>query len=65
MKITKLGAILLLAISLFACQHHNVDNEIKNSIVAQLGQYPELRLQDIYKNFYQDCFGTGHAIADT
>jgi hypothetical protein len=26
--------------------------------------FPEARLQDVYKNFHQDNFGTGHAISD-
>ncbi|MDR0605299.1 MAG: hypothetical protein LBG80_13435 [Bacteroidales bacterium] len=40
-------------------------SKIETAIVEQLEKYPESRLQDIYKNFYQDCFGTGHAISDT
>ncbi|MDR1112521.1 MAG: hypothetical protein LBL18_02015, partial [Bacteroidales bacterium] len=41
------------------------EKQIELALLAQLKNYPESRLQDIYKNFYQDCFGTGHAISDT
>ena len=30
-----------------------------------MDNYPESRLQDLYKNFFQDKFGPGHIIADT
>jgi hypothetical protein len=45
--------------------NNNHEEEIKKALEHQLSVYPESRLQDIYKNFYQDCFGTGHAISDT
>ncbi|MBR4135451.1 MAG: hypothetical protein IKU03_03455 [Bacteroidales bacterium] len=32
---------------------------------THLETYPEGRLQDIYKSFYQDRFGPGHLLADT
>ncbi|MFA6335852.1 MAG: hypothetical protein WCX48_09955 [Bacteroidales bacterium] len=44
---------------------NDIEAKIEKSIRQQLEKYPESRLQDIYKNFYQDCFGTGHAINDT
>jgi hypothetical protein len=49
---------------LVGCNNNNTQ-KIETAIRYQLAQYPESRLQDIYKNFYQDCFGTGHAISDT
>lgn len=49
---------------LVGCNNNNIQ-KIETAIRYQLAQYPESRLQDIYKNFYQDCFGTGHAISDT
>lgn len=39
------------------------DTEIRDAIQGMLEQHPEMRLQDIYKSFYQDCFGPGHIIA--
>ncbi len=43
-----------------------IDTVMVGRIVeAQLEQYPDLRLQDIYKTFYQDRFGPGHLLADT
>jgi hypothetical protein len=55
---------MVAAIHLMGC-NHNDRSKIETSIRKQLEKYPESRLQDIYKNFYQDCFGTGHAISDT
>lgn len=38
---------------------------ILQSVNRILKEYPEARLQDIYKSFYQSRFGPGHMIADT
>ena len=49
------------ALSLFllaTCQQ----SAIKDAIDVQLGQYPESRVTDIYKNFCQDNLGPGHLI---
>jgi len=40
-------------------------SKVIEAVEAQLKLYPESRLQDIYKNFYQDMFGPGHMIPDT
>ena len=37
---------------------------IRAAVERQLRDYPESTLQDIYKSFYQNRFGTGHAISD-
>jgi hypothetical protein len=41
-----------------------MEERIKKSVLHQIERYPKSTLQDIYKNFYQDYFGTGHAIPD-
>ena len=54
-------ALIATALSLFlltACQQH----AIKDAIDAQLLQYPESRVTDIYKDFCQDNLGPGHLI---
>lgn len=38
---------------------------IRNAVAKEMEEYPESRLRDIYKNFYQDNFGPGHLLADT
>lgn len=38
--------------------------EIRLAITTQLEHYPESRLQDIYKSFFQDECGPGHFIED-
>ena len=35
---------------------------VRESIRRQIAQYPETRVQDIYKSFCQDCLGPGHLI---
>ena len=35
---------------------------VREAIRRQLAQYPETRVQDIYKSFCQDCLGPGHLI---
>ncbi|MDR2126716.1 MAG: hypothetical protein LBP63_07795 [Prevotellaceae bacterium] len=41
-----------------------MEEKIKLSISEQIDRYPKSTLQDIYKNFYQDYFGSEHAIPD-
>ena len=53
----------LLCISI-SCES-NFKQKVKQSVINQLELYPKSTLIDIYKNFYQDRFGTGHAITDT
>ncbi|MDR2839671.1 MAG: hypothetical protein LBV75_00165 [Paludibacter sp.] len=57
--------IIIFAVGYYFSGCSNVEQQIEKSLSEQLEKYPESRLQDIYKNFYQDCFGTGHAISDT
>ena len=38
---------------------------VRSAIERQLATYPESTLQDIYKSFYQEHFGSGHIISDT
>ncbi|GAP72071.1 hypothetical protein SAMD00024442_23_29 [Candidatus Symbiothrix dinenymphae] len=41
------------------------DTKVETSVRNQLATYPKSRLQDLYKNFFQDRFGPGHLITDT
>ena len=41
------------------------NRKIEQAIRNELEHYPEARLRDIYKNFFQDAFGPGHLIPDT
>jgi hypothetical protein len=38
---------------------------VSQFVLAELKNYPEARLSDIYKNFFQDSYGPGHLIPDT
>ena len=39
--------------------------EVESVVKRQLELYPQSRLIDLYKNFFQDKFGPGHMVADT
>ena len=50
---------------LMAAGCSNVENEaIEAAIARQVEMYPLTTLQDVYKSFYQECFGPGHIIED-
>ena len=57
--------LLILPLCLASCQQSSVDSAaVKVAIANQLASYPESRLQDLYKSFFQDRFGPGHIIRD-
>jgi hypothetical protein len=41
------------------------EKKVQFAVQRQLSLYPESRLQDLYKNFFQDRFGPGHLISDS
>lgn len=59
----KAAGIFMLILLITSCRPGG--NGIRKAVEAQLQQYPESRLQDIYKSFFQDEFGPGHLIGDT
>lgn len=59
------GFILILILGLTSCTQRIVDSEaVKVAVAAQMESYPESRLQDLYKSFFQDRLGPGHIIHD-
>lgn len=54
------AAAILVPLLLAACQ----GDPVREAIGRQLEQYPETRVQDIYKSFCQDNLGPGHLIPD-
>ena len=50
--------IILGILTLASCQRQ----AIRDAIGAQLREYPETRVQDVYKDFCQDNLGPGHLI---
>lgn len=54
-----------LCVMLPACKQKEQAKTLQASIERYMDNYPEARLQDIYKTFYQDHFGPGHMITDT
>lgn len=49
----------LLAFLCFSCAPSK-EKEIDKAIQKQMQSYPESRLKDLYKSFFQDAFGPGH-----
>jgi hypothetical protein len=55
---------LVFMIAFFSCSN-TFEKQVETSVHKQLEQFPESRLQDLYKNFFQDRFGPGHLIPDS
>ena len=64
----RLAYTLLLSIA-FVCAHAQtkcVDTDaVRVAVERMVNDYPHLTLQDIYKSFFQDNFGPGHAVPDS
>lgn len=54
-----------LCVMLPACKQKEQAKTLQAALERYMDNYPEARLQDIYKTFYQDHFGPGHMITDT
>ena len=54
---------LLAAAILTACASKPED--VHEAIARQIAQFPRTMMQDVYKSFYQDRFGSEHMINDT
>jgi hypothetical protein len=57
--------LLFILILPFILPDEKQNARIEKAIISELKYYPEARLRDIYKNFFQDAFGPGHLIPDT
>lgn len=64
---TKSLIIIVLCFCLMASSCHQKEQAqtLQGALERQMDLYPEARLQDIYKSYYQDHFGPGHLITDT
>ena len=52
--------LFLVLLTVAGCRQEN--REIRQAVRSQLEIYPESKLQDIYKSFFQDEYGPGHLI---
>ncbi len=43
----------------------NREKKIRQFVYGELKYYPEARLVDLYKNYFQDAYGPGHIISGT
>ena len=57
--------LLITLILPFIMPDEKQNSKIEKAVINELKYYPEARLRDIYKNFFQDAFGPGHLIPDT
>ncbi|MCG6190279.1 hypothetical protein [Maribellus maritimus] len=62
MKISLVFILLFLSMTIFADDR---EKRIKQFINDELKYYPGARLADLYKNYFQDAYGSGHLIPDT
>ena len=60
----RLIAFALASILLASCANNDTA-KIEDAVNSQMSLYPEARLQDLYKAFFQAEFGPEHIIADT
>ncbi|MDR2497884.1 MAG: hypothetical protein LBD28_00400 [Tannerellaceae bacterium] len=73
MKIRNMILALATVASLAGCSGKKTGSEtdrqfaeaVSKAVERQMQQYPESRIKDLYKSFFQDKFGPGHLIADT
>jgi len=56
--------LLILTILLASCANNDTA-KIEDAVNSQMSLYPESRLQDLYKAFFQAAFAPEHIIADT
>lgn len=65
MSRTAKSFLLCFLLFLTSCSSQVVDSvAVETAVSTQLERFPESRLQDLYKSFFQDRFGPGHLIAD-
>ena len=65
MSRTAKSFLLCFFLFLSSCSSQVVDSvAVETAVSTQLERFPESRLQDLYKSFFQDRFGPGHLIAD-
>lgn len=64
MKHLKYYPLFSLFLLMISCSSSEFEIKVIDSVNRQLDTYPESRLQDLYKNFFQDRFGPGHLIRD-
>ena len=59
--------IILVGLSLLfaSCRQKDQPQTLQMALEHLMDTYPDARLQDIYKSYYQDHFGPGHLITDT
>ena len=59
----------LLLLIAFLCAHAQTKcidaANVRSAVERMIADYPQSTLQDIYKSFFQDNFGPGHAVPDS
>lgn len=61
MKYLIAGLVLLTNLLSFSSDR---EKQIRQFVNDELKHYPEARLTDLYKNYFQDAYGPGHLIPD-
>ena len=56
---------VILSVLATSCHHGIIDRQaVETSIRRQMTEFPESRLPDLYKSFFQGRFGPGHLVTD-
>ena len=63
-KMSTRNIIFLILILVVAACGPKVDPAVKMAVELQMKNYPASTLQDIYKGFFQDEYGSGHLVED-
>lgn len=65
MRLRFFAPLLVITLVLSSCGQRIVDPKaVRKAVSVQMESFPESRLQDLYKSFFQDRFGPGHIIND-
>lgn len=62
LRLLLLVAALFAAVITFGSER---EKQIRQFVNDELTYYPQARLTDLYKNYFQDAYGPGHLIPDT
>lgn len=59
-----ISVVILSAMFLGSCEECQICSMEADAVKNELGKYPDQRLVDVYKTFFQGFFGPGHLIVD-
>lgn len=61
----KPAKVIIAILLICSCLSIQAQTDVRQTLLRELGAYPDSQLADVYKNFFQDRFGPGHLLNDT